>query len=282
MAETFDTSRSNCDGCSNKTPEPVCIDAQRIYDSCSDKDCLTDLRVHFTDYNQELIDNAVNVRIKDVDVITVYVDIEPVPFHRGFYSIDMTIFFNVCIDVFMTPGASAQTITGMSVYSKKAILYGSEGSVRTFSSEISCDEFDTQKPATRNVPTASVHIARPIALSAKLKHNCCVCPVPCKIPSCVCDCVGGEPTNVGTNSVFATIGLFSIVQLKRNVQILVDSYEYCIPEKSCVTSSDNPCEMFSRLDFPTNEFFPPNVCDLTGDETPVCGCTSCASIDNRD
>lgn len=279
MAETtFDVSRTGTDCNANKRPEPVCIDAQRVYDSCSDKDCLKDLRVYFSDYNQELIDNAVNVRIKDADVITVYVDTEPVPFHRGFYSIDMTIFFNVCLDVFMTPGSSPQTITGMSVYSKKAILYGSEGSVRTFSSEFSCDEFDSQKKSTKNLPTASVSVARPIALSAKLKHTCPVCPVPCKIPSCVCDCVGGEPTNEGSKSVYATIGLFSIVQLKRNVQILVESYEYTIPEKSCVTSSDNPCDMFSRLDFPTNEFFPPDVGDLTGDETTACGCSGCATI----
>lgn len=273
MAETNDTSRVNC--CAeNSASEPVCIDTQRIFDSCSDKDCLNDLRVYFSDCNQEIIDNAVNVRIKDADVITVYVDIEPVPFHRGFYSVDMTLFFKVCLDVFCSPGAQPQTITGMSVYSKKAILYGSEGSVRVFSSELSCDEFDTQNPSTRNLPSATVQIAKPIALSAKLKHNCKQCPVPCKIPCCVREHLGGEPTNIGENSVFATIGIFSIVQLKRNVQVVVQSYEYSVPEKNCVTSSDNPCEMFSRLDFPTNEFFPPNVSDLTGDETPSCACQS--------
>ena len=282
MAETFDSSRANDFSCvASKTPQPVCIDVMRVYDSCSDKDCLTDLRVYFTDYNQELIDNAVNVRIKDVDIVTTYVDIEPVPFHRGFYSIDMTLFFTVCVDVFMNPGASPQTVKGLSVYSKKAILYGSEGSVRSFSSELSCDEADTQQPSTRNLPTATVQVARPIALSAKLKHNCSACPVPCKVPSCACSNIGGEPAVSGSNSVFATIGLFSIVQLKRNVQIVVPSYEYSIPEKTCVASSDNPCEMFSRLDFPTNEFFPPNVTELTGDETPACGCTSCNSSDSE-
>lgn len=281
MADSsFDVPKRSLDFNGNCDCEAVCIDAQRVYDSCSDKDCLRDLKVYFSDYNQEIIDNAVNVRIKDADVITTFVDIEPVPFHRGFYSIDMTIFFNVCLDVFITPGASPQTVSGMSVYTKKAILYGSEGSVRSFSSELSCDEFDNQKKSTKNLPIATVQVARPIALSAKLKHSCPICPVPCKVPACVCECVGGEPTNTGSKSVYATIGLFSIVQLKRNVQILVPSYEYCIPEKSCVTSSDNPCEMFSRLDFPTNEFFPPNVCDLTGDETPACGCGGCASVDS--
>lgn len=280
MAETFDPLKAkDCSCFENSTPEPVCIDVSRVYDSCSDKDCLKDLRVYFTECNQDKIDNAVNVRIKDVDVLTTYVDIEPVPFHRGFYSIDMTFFFGVCLDVFMSPGASPQSIVGLAVYSKKAILYGSEGSVRSFTSELSCDEFDTQKPPKRNLPTATVQVARPIALSARLKHNCSACPVPCKVPSCVCSRVGGEPTCTGSNSVFATIGLFSIVQLKRNVQILVPSYEYCIPEKTCVTSSDNPCEMFSRLDFPTNEFFPPNVCDLTGDETPACPCGASESVE---
>ena len=42
---------------------------------------------------------------------------------------------------------------------------------------------------------------------------------------------------------------------------------------SSSTTSDNPCEMFNRLEFPTNEFFPPTVCDI-GDENkkPDCGC----------
>ena len=35
-------------GCSNGFKEAVCINAGRIYDSCSDKDCLEDLRVYFT------------------------------------------------------------------------------------------------------------------------------------------------------------------------------------------------------------------------------------------
>lgn len=277
---SFDVSRRISESLSNDSnAEPVCIDAYRVYDSCSDKDCLSDLKVYFSDCNQEIVDNAVNVRIKDADVITSYVDVEPVPFHRGFYSVDMTFFFNICLDVFMSPGAAPQSVTGLTVYTKKAILYGSEGSVRSFTSELTCDEFDTQKAPKRNLVIATVQVAKPIALSAKFKHSCPVCPVPCKVPACVCERVGGEPTNTGSKSVYATIGLFSIVQLKRNVQILVPSYEYCIPEKSCVTSSDNPCEMFSRLDFPTNEFFPPNVGDLTGDETPACVCSGCATED---
>lgn len=89
----------------NCTKEAVCIDAYRIYDSCGDKDCIKDLRVYFTEPAQLMIDKANNVRIKDTDVITVYIDLEPVPFHRGFYSVDMTFFFEVELDVFMAPAA---------------------------------------------------------------------------------------------------------------------------------------------------------------------------------
>ena len=35
----------------------------------------------------------------------VYVDLEPVPFHKGFYAVDMTFFFNVGLDVFQAPAA---------------------------------------------------------------------------------------------------------------------------------------------------------------------------------
>lgn len=80
--------------------EAVCIDAMRVYDSCGDKDCLEDLRVYFTRDRQCLVDDASSVRIKSVDVINVFLNLEPVPFNKGFYSVDMTFFFDVCVDVF--------------------------------------------------------------------------------------------------------------------------------------------------------------------------------------
>ena len=80
--------------------EAVCIDAMRVYDSCGDKSCLEDLRVYFTPDKHELIEQAANVRLRSVDVITVYLDLEPVPFNKGFNSVDMTFFFDVCLDLF--------------------------------------------------------------------------------------------------------------------------------------------------------------------------------------
>ena len=258
----------------NNFKEAVCIDAYRVFDSCADKDCLENLRVCFTEAGQHVIDQACNVRLRSVDVITVYLDLEPVPFQKGFYAVDMTFFFEVCLDVFMAPAAMLVTVTGISLFSKKVILYGSEGSVKIYSSDFCADDNDIQNIPTRNLPKATVQVADPVALSARLCENrkcCCDCHY--NIPDCICRRYGGEFITQNTNkTVEVTIGLFTIVQIERNVQMLVPTYDYCIPEKECVTPTDNPCEMFSRLEFPTNEFFPPKASSDIIDGETGCGC----------
>lgn len=253
--------------------EPVCIDARRVYDSCGDKDCLSDLPVYLSDASQSLIDNAVNVRIRSADVLNVMLDIEPVPFNRGFYSIDITFFFSVTLDVFSSPSTSPQQVEGLCVSDKKVILYGSEGNVRVFSSDMTTDDFDSQNLPVRSLPTANVQVAQPIALAVRIGNK-----QPCKklchkIPDSVLQHIGGKISESGDRVVLATLGVFSIVQLLRNVQMLIPSYDFCIPEKRCESSTDSPCEMFSRLDFPTDEFFPPNVAEeSSGSGSCGCGC----------
>lgn len=254
--------------------EPVCIDARRVYDSCGDKDCLSDLPVFFTDEGQQLIDSAVNVRLRDADVLNVMLDIEPVPFHRGFYSIDMTYFFLVTLDVFTSPYTTPASVTGLCISDKKVILYGSEGNVRIFSSDLSTDEYDTQNTPSRSLPTANVQVAQPIPLAATLKEKRPCHRLPRKIPTAIENRLGGSIADSGEKIVLATLGVFSIVQLLRNVQMLIPAYDFCVPEKRCVGSTDSPCEMFSRLDFPTDEFFPPNVSDCNSGESGGCGCCS--------
>ena len=272
MAENeFDTREVNNCSQNGGFNETVCIDAQRVYDSCGDKDCLEDLEVYFTPPTQNIIDKATNVRLRDVEVITVLLDLEPVPFHKGFYSVDMTFFFDVCLDVFMQPAAVPVTVSGLSVFSKKVILYGSEGNVKIFSSDFKLDEFDHQNMFVRNLPKATVQVAEPIALSAKLCEKKKCCPPPCRIPECICKKYGGEfQGDKSEKEVLVTIGIFTIVQIERNVQMMIPAYDFCIPDKECVTSCDNPCELFSRIDFPTYEFFPPKSTELDED----CGCSS--------
>ncbi len=268
MAENMTTNDDNR-GCS----EAVCIDARRVYDSCGDKDCLSDLPVFFTKEGQALIDTAVNVRLRDADVLNVMLDIEPVPFHRGFYSIDMTYFFEVTLDVFTSPCTTPTEVTGLCISDKKVILYGSEGNVRIFSSDLSVDEYDTQNSPARSLPTANVQVAQPIPLAASLKTKKPCHRLPCKVPSAITTKLGGAIADCGEKVVLATLGVFSIVQLLRNVQMLIPAYDFCVPEKRCTGSTDSPCEMFSRLDFPTDEFFPPNVSDSATGEGG-CGCST--------
>lgn len=62
--------------------------------------------------------------------------------------------------------------------------------------------------------------------------------------------------------MYVTIGLFTIVQITRNVQMMIPASDFCVPEKECVPTSDNPCDLFRRIDFPMGEFFPPKAGDL--------------------
>ena len=83
-----------CENGENSNPaQSFCIDADRVYDSCGDKDCLSEMRVFFTEANQSVINTAVSVRIREANIINTVVNVEPVTYHCGFYSVDMTRLF---------------------------------------------------------------------------------------------------------------------------------------------------------------------------------------------
>jgi hypothetical protein len=192
--------------------------------------------------------------------------LEPVSFNKGFYSVDMTFFFDVCVDIFCGPMLGATTIRGVAIFNKKVILYGSEGNVKVFSSDGNTDDLDAQSWSCRAMPKATVQIAEPVGLTAQIcecpPHPCDGC---CRIPDCICKRYGNDFQVDGVQrAVYVTIGLFTIVQIVRNVQLLIPAYDFCIPEKECVATSDDPCELFRRIEFPTDEFFPPKVGE--------CGC----------
>ncbi|MBR4973679.1 MAG: hypothetical protein IKY45_04370, partial [Clostridia bacterium] len=120
---------------------------------------------------------------------------------------------------------------------KKAVLYGSEGNVRTFSSDNpteSCPDVCGRRPST--APRCIVQTVDPIALSSRLGESTTIFDNVGLIPECITEYIGGDVvTNLpeGSPAVYITLGLFTIVQLVRNVQVLVPVYDYCIPEKQC-------------------------------------------------
>lgn len=245
--------------------EAVCIDAMRIYDTCSAKDCLEDLRVILPASQTEAVNNATGVRLRDAKVLTVYLDLQPVPFDKGFYSVDMTFFFEVNLELFGPLPNGIIPLCGICIFSKKVILYGSEGSVQMFSSDKSADL--PEGKGLRNLPKATVQVAEPIALSARLADQPFAgCETGCRIPECICRHFGEElDAGPQRRCILVTLGVFMIVQIVRNVQMLIPAYDFCVPDKECITNTENPCDLFRRIEFPTDQFFPP---DAGG-----CGCT---------
>ena len=258
------------DGCfDNGFKEAVCIETARIYDSCSAKDCFEDLQVYFPDCAQGVIDAAMSVKGKKASVLNVYMDVEPVAFNKGFYSVDVTFFFKVVVEVFTSPVCVPTEVTGLAVFTKKVILYGSEGNVATFSTDTTVvNHLDY---CGNNLPTASIQAVEPILLAVKLCDRSEMCYEPCvSIPTAIAAQFDGDfGTVTPTKTVYATLGLFSIVNLQRKVQLLVPVYDYCIPQKECCCNTEDPCEVFRGIKFPVDEFFPPRMCD---DDKPDCDC----------
>ena len=245
--------------------EAVCIDGSRVYDSCCDRDCLEDLRVYFSPAGQELIQQAVNVRCRGAEVSNVFIDIEPVHLNRGFYSCDLTFYFAVKYDVYTALNSLPTAIEGITAFQKKVILYGSEGKVRTFSNAPDLENAGgCQSTPLNNLPKCVVECVDPVTLGSRICELRDTYEV-CLIPACVAERIGGEVATdlpVGSKVAFVTLGLFTIVQLIRNVQMLIPVYDYCIPEKECDNGTDNPCEVFGRLRFPTEDFFPPRESEI--------------------
>lgn len=252
------------DNCASKAAnvfrEAVCINTKRVYDSAADKDCIRDLPVMFTDVGQPIIDAATTIKTRSVEVIGIYFEVEAVDFHKGFYAVDMTFYFKVTVAAYTTPGTRPTRVEGLAVFTKKAILFGSDASVKTFTTETALST------GTVNTPIVSVQVVDPMVLA------CRICDCPCNTmpqtfvpPEEIADQFEGEFGNVvPQRELRLTIGMFSIIMLERQVQILVPIYDFCVPGKESAISSaaEDPCELFDKVAFPTDEFFPPRLSDL--------------------
>lgn len=247
----------------NRCKEAVCIQTMQIYDSCKSKECLEDLRVYFTQNAHCVIESASSIKAKKAEVIWVFSDVEPVPFNKGFYTVDIKYFFKITFDVYCSSQVPKK-ISGLATFSKKIVLFGSEGSAKIFSSKYRENGTDIQNWKKTNLPEAIVEVVDPVVLSTKVCDVCdCCCPGDdaelCGVPESVGRIFDDALVTCGERKrVCVTLGLFTIVKLERNVQILIPAYDFCMPDKECVASVDeDPCELFETLNFPVDEFFPP-------------------------
>lgn len=246
--------------------EAVCVHTKKIFDSCKDKDCIEDLRVYPTRGCQEVLDRAVSVKAGCAELLYAYIDVEPVTFNRGFYTVDVRYFYRITADAFVGAARPVE-ITGLAVFDKRAILFGSEGSAKVFSSKETPQGSDIQSLPATNAPIAVVESVDPIILGMKLVDVCqCRREDPCcEIPPAVCGCFPEELVTGGdVHRLYVTLGQFSIIRLERDTQLLIPAYDYCMPEKDCDRGCDckqeDPCELFRKVQFPVGEFFPPNHC----------------------
>ena len=258
---------------------------RRLFQSgrSSDKDCIEDLRFYPTACGQDILNRAQSVKGGKVELLYTYIDVEPVVFNRGFYTVDMRFFYHVTLNAYCACPRPVE-VEGLCVFDKRVILFGSEGNAKIFSSKLRIDGLDRQMLEQSNMPVAVVEAVDPIVLDAKLveccESRCCDCDI-CEIPPCVCQCFGGELTmGDDCRRAFVTLGQFSIVKLERESQLLIPMYDYCLPCKDCTngcggSGCEDPCELFQNISFPVDEFFPPNSlntpCDYEGTKQ-YCNC----------
>lgn len=253
--------------------QALAIHTRKITDSCRDKDCIEDLRVYLTTGSQTVLDGASGAKVRCADLLYTYIDVEPVPFDRNHYCVDVTFFYRILADA--TVGSCRPAaLYGLAVFSKRAVLCGEDSRTHIFTSNTRISEADGLSRYSANRPTAVVEVLDPMVLGSKVRD--------------VCECGAGEPAvqipayvkamfdeelvlSGDRRRLFVTLGQFSIIRLERDAQIVVPVLDYAIPEKECCDTpggAEDPCEMFSRIPFPTAQFAP-NGCDGTEDG---CGC----------
>ena len=113
-----------------------------------------------------------------------------------------------------------------------------------------------------------------MVLGSKVK-NTCDCGGGCvvQIPTFIREIFDEELVLAGDQRrLFVTLGQFSIIRLERDAQLIVPVLDYSIPTKECCDSPgycpEDPCEMFSRIPFPTGQFAPSGCDNACSCDTP--------------
>jgi hypothetical protein len=122
-----------------------------------------------------------------------------------------------------------------------------------------------------NLPVAVVEVVEPVILGAKILDtaggcdfggcDCC-----CDVPESICGCFDESLMMADDGKrLLVSLGQFSIIKLERDIQLLMPSFDICLPDKECaggkgcngIDAVADPCELFASFKFPVDEFFPP-------------------------
>ena len=260
--------------------EAVCVHTDKISDSCLAKDCIEDLQVYLTVPSQQALDCAVSAKARYVELLHVGVHVETVPYSTGYYTVDLTFYYRVIADA-SAAGGRPTTVTGLAIFSKRLVMFGGETSARSFSSRSGVSCLCKQAIQAGNVPEAIVEVVDPMILGSRVQEVCscnCCPPSPPVIPEAILGCFEEQLVLDGESKrLLVTIGPFSIARLERSTQLLIPTFDYCIPSKTCKnvgsSNTESPCEVFGQIEFPMDAFFPSKAdsCIPAKDS-----CTNCA------
>lgn len=234
----------------------ILIHTNQITDVCLDKDCIEDLRVYLTEESQALLNASSGAKARSVELMQVSIDVEELGFRRGYYSVDLTFYYRVRGET----GAGSRCageLCGVAVFHKRVVLYGMESATKIFSSRVPRGCVGT----AGQLPEAIVTVIDPMVLSSRVVETGAGGPRELTdIPEEVRDRLGQKLSteNCG-RTLYVTVGQFSTVRLERDAQLTVPGGQYCIPGKACCAEAgcqEDPCDVFSRIDFPYGAFYP--------------------------
>ena len=264
--------------------EAVCVHTDKISDSCLAKDCIEDLQVYLTVPSQQALDCAVSAKARYVELLHVGVHVETVPYSTGYYTVDLTFYYRVIADA-SAAGGRPTTVTGLAIFSKRLVMFGGETSARSFSSRSGISCLCKQAIQAGNVPEAIVEVVDPMILGSRVQEVCncnCCPPSPPVIPEAILGCFEEQLVLDGESKrLLVTIGQFSIARLERSTQLLIPTFDYCIPTKTCKnvgsSSSESPCEVFGQIEFPMDAFFPSKADSCIPAKDSCTGCAKTAT-----
>lgn len=268
--------------------EAVCVSTRKIMDACRDQDCSEDVAVYLTAGSQETLESATNVKARCAELLYADVSVEPLNYRDGYYCVNIQYYYRVIADAVLCAVRPA-AIYGLATVTKRVTLFGGEEAARRFRSD------GTGTCGTD--PVAVVEAIDPSVLGARIVDLChcsrgetraCGCQ-DVGLPESVA-CAFDDDLIMGGQSrqLVVTLGQFSLVRLERETQLLIPSYDYCMPEQACSDGECgcqvNPCEAFFAEEFPVEAFFPQGQPAQNGtSRSRSCGCGkkngNCSSCD---
>lgn len=271
-----------CSGLGGMGKETVCIEANRVLDSCRDRDCYENVQVFLTAFGNEIIERTGNIRVKESCITWSSITVDPIAFNKGFYTVNLRLYIKITFEACLMPGR-VQEFDGVAVIDKNVVLYGGESNLNVFKSNGTsgfCEMPTDVCCAEGNIPTAVVEVVDPIILNAKIiekrhEHHCMCCCNYCDIPEGVTRNINGPLCDDGNRFLVVSIGLFSVVRIVRAAQLMIQATEYAVPDKECLShSEENPCDIFKCMEFPTYEFTSgiSPIARNTKHEDKGCGC----------